>query len=506
LLLVDKRGWAYDFSARQIATYLKDDFDFDIRYVRERPRLNLSSYDFIYVFFWGETFYQKYKYSIDRVVKGVSSHRWEDDSLYGPCSPDEFVAKYLHSSQAVLCTSQRLYDAVKSLHPRVYHTPNGYSPDMFFRYKNRTGELTIGWAGNIQDDLKGYSEVLEPACSDRFRLLTASGTIPHDRMNKFYNELDVFAVTSRHEGEPLTLIEAMSAGCFPVCTDVGIVPELVIHGVNGYIVKERSKEAFEEAFLWCDANIHLVRCAGENNSHEIQKVRSWEICSSTFRKVFTEIYTSVSKPKFRNDDVSYDTSLPHFKLFCNIFHRNGFDQIHGITLRGCTNTLYLFGDTPVEYDGYDTLANLHNSLIKELSYGKNFEDRVDLINYLNSSPDQIALHGLYHTDYSKMSYDEQKQDILQGVDILKLLFPRKQIRYFIPPFNRSNRNTYKVCNELGLEVVGKEGVHLESKLVDLSINKSTWYRYHHHRFYPESTFSYYKLSLELLESAINHGK
>ena len=42
-------------------------------------------------------------------------------------------------------------------------------------------------------------------------------------MHEFFRKIDVYTVASRHEGEPLTLIEAMGAGCFPVCSDVGIV-------------------------------------------------------------------------------------------------------------------------------------------------------------------------------------------------------------------------------------------------------------------------------------------
>lgn len=506
LLLVDKRGWAYDFSARQIATYLKDDFDFDVRYVRESPWLNPSRYDFIYVFFWGETYYQKFEFHNDRVVKGLSSHRWEDDALYGPCSPTEFATRYLQNDQAVLCTSLRLYESIKGLHPSIYHTPNGYSPNVFFRFRERRGPITIGWAGNIKDSLKGYADILEPACSGRFRLLAASGKISHNRMNRFYNQVDVFAVSSRHEGEPLTLIEAMAAGCFPVCTDVGIVPELIRHGVNGYIVTERTPQAFEEAFRWCETRIDFVRSAGEKNSREMQKKRSWEVCSSVFRQVFSDIYHTVSQPKFRNDDVSYDTSLTYFKLFCDIFHRHGLEQLHGITLRGCTNTLFRSGDIPVEYEGYDTLVNLDNDLIRRLSAGKNFEERDDLIQYLNSVPDQIALHGLYHTDYAKMSPDEQKLEIFQGLELLKRIFPQKRIRYFIPPFNRSNETTHKVCADLGLQVLGTDGVHLESQLANLSLKKNTWYRYHHHRFYPQSSFSYYMLSLQLLEDAFDHAQ
>lgn len=502
LLLVDRRGWAYDISAREIVRHLKDDFDFDLKYVQVKPKLDPSRYDLIYVFFWGEPYYRKFKFEPERVIKEVSSHRWEDDPRYGPCTEEEFAARYLNDCQAVICTSLRLTRMLEGVHPNVHHTPNGISITSFPMKSARSGPMTIGWAGNIADPLKGYYDILEPACRGQFRLLTASGKVPHSKMNRFYNQVDIFAVASRHEGEPLTLIEAMASGCFPVCTDVGIVPELVRHQVNGYIVAEGTPRAFAEAFRWCEKHLKEVRAAGEKNSLLIREARNWDKCALTFRKVFMDTYEEVSRPRFRNDDVSWDTSLLNFKRFCDIFHRRGLRQLHGVTLRGCTNTLYLSGDTPVEYDGYDTIARLDNSLIRALSEGKNLEERLDLVSYLNSIPDEIALHGLYHTDYAKMPGDEQADDLRRGLEIMERLFPGKKITYFIPPFNRTNKMTYKVCSDLGLRVLGTEGIHLESELRHLTLERNTWYRYHHHRFYPDSRFSYYNLSLELLEEAI----
>lgn len=505
LLLVDKRNWAYDNSARHIVSQLKDDFCFDVKYVRDNPKLKPSKYDLIYVFFWGETYYQKFGFEKDRIIKEVSSHRWEDNELYGPCIPAQFVAKYLNDCQAVMCTSLRLFDKINALHPNVYHTPNGISIASFNIKQQRAGQLTIGWAGNVGDPVKGYHDVLKPACHDRFRLLTAPGKVSHSRMNAFYNQLDVFAICSKHEGEPLTLIESMAAGCFPVCTDVGIVPELVQHEVNGYIVSERSPQAFADAFQWCAANLRKVREAGEKNSRLIRKDRSWNICAPYFKRVFLDAYEKVSKPRFRNDDVSWDTTLVIFIKFCELFHRHGLVQVHGITLRGCTNTHYRLGDTPVEYEGYDTIANLDNDMIRTLSKGKYIEERSDLIQYLNSVPDQIALHGLYHTDYSRMSAEEQLAEMREGLSILGNIFPNKDIRYFIAPFNRTNAATHDVCRQLGLELLATDGVHLEAELSRLWLRPGVWYRYHHHRFYPESTFNYYKLSISLLDRALSKG-
>ena len=502
LLLVDYKNWAFDNSARQIARQLKRDFVFNIQYVNTRPTLSAKDYDLIYVFFWGETYHQKFGFDVDRTIKEVSSHRWEDDPQYGPCSPKEMARTFLGDASTVICTSQRLVELIRQHHRCVLYTPNGIDPLQFRRTRERDGKLTIGWAGNGNDEVKGLNDILKPACNGHFNLALASGGLSHTEMNDFYNRLDVLAVTSRHEGEPLTLLEGMAAGCFPVCTDVGIVPEVIQHRQNGFIVKDRTPEGFRVAFEWCKANIDLVRKAGKENSTLVHNKRNWKVCAQFFKRALLKALAYARCPKFRNDDVSADTSLERFQEFCSIFQKYGINQIHGVTLRGQTNSYFTYQNDSVEYEGHPNVGKLPNSLIRTLSEDFRFEDRKDLINYLNESPDEIALHGLYHTDHGVMTAVEQREDMAKGLELLRKLLPEKRIRYFIAPFNRTNQYTYQVAAEFGLKVLAAEGVHLEEQLHDLHFEPETWYRYHHHRFYPESTVRYFKLSLEALDAAL----
>lgn len=502
LLLVDKHKWSFDNAAKKIKHHLKDDFSFQIRYVRDNPRLKAARYDLLFVFFWGEKYYQKFNFNFQRTIKQVSSHRWEDDLRYGPCTPAQFVDKYLKDALVVGCTSQKLFNSISNLHPKVYYTPTGFNPKEFRLIRKRQGQMTVGWAGNINDSVKKVREILFPACQGRFNLLIASGNLPHRKMNSFYNRIDVFAVTSKHEGEPRVLLEAMAAGCFPVCTDVGIVPELIQSGKNGLIVSEHTPEAFRQAFIWCEKNLDKVRRAGEENAQYLYTERRWKVVIPQFKKFFSEALDLARKPRFRNDDVSWDTPLPEFKEFCGIFWKYNLTQVHGITLRGRASTLFRYEKEPTEYEGITPISKLPNWRILELSKDLHFEERHDLIDFLKNNPDEIALHGLYHTDYSQMNFAQQKEDIILGLEILKRLFPIKLVKYFIPPFNRTNKDTYKVCQELNLEVLSDLGIHLESVIDNFTVQSDTWYRYHHHRFYPESTFATYKLSFEILEEAL----
>jgi len=66
--------------------------------------------------------------------------------------------------------------------------------------------------------------------------ISASGTgyIRKADLPALYSALDVYLVTSRVEGGPCTVLEAMSCETAVVSTRVGAVPQWIIDGVNGY--------------------------------------------------------------------------------------------------------------------------------------------------------------------------------------------------------------------------------------------------------------------------------
>lgn len=63
---------------------------------------------------------------------------------------------------------------------------------------------------------------------------SATGYIRKSDLPALYSALDVYLLTSRVEGGPCTVFEAMACETAVVSTRVGAVPELIIDGVNGY--------------------------------------------------------------------------------------------------------------------------------------------------------------------------------------------------------------------------------------------------------------------------------
>lgn len=68
---------------------------------------------------------------------------------------------------------------------------------------------------------------------------------------EMYAVMDVFVLTSKIEGFPNAVIEAMASGTPVVAPAVGGILEQVRHGETGLLVDSRSPEAFADAVEWC---------------------------------------------------------------------------------------------------------------------------------------------------------------------------------------------------------------------------------------------------------------
>jgi glycosyltransferase involved in cell wall biosynthesis len=82
-------------------------------------------------------------------------------------------------------------------------------------------------------------------------------------LERVYADLDVVALTSRNEGSPVSLIEAMAAGRPVVATRVGGVPDLIEHGVNGALVDVDDAEALARTIEMIAAAPQRGRVMGE---------------------------------------------------------------------------------------------------------------------------------------------------------------------------------------------------------------------------------------------------
>lgn len=104
--------------------------------------------------------------------------------------------------------------------------------DLRQRYKGF--RLLIAGAGEMEAELKQFVSV------NRMDYVTFLGHV--ENLAPLYRAADVFALSSHMEGLCTSIIDAMLAGVPVVATRVGGVPELVVDGRTGLLVKARSPQ------------------------------------------------------------------------------------------------------------------------------------------------------------------------------------------------------------------------------------------------------------------------
>ncbi|MBC7830320.1 MAG: glycosyltransferase [Chitinophagaceae bacterium] len=82
--------------------------------------------------------------------------------------------------------------------------------------------------GPLKDDLHQKARELQMEGHVHFAGLQSE-------IRPYLKAFNVFMMSSEFEGLPIALLEAMSMGCMPVCTDAGGIPELITDGKNGLL-------------------------------------------------------------------------------------------------------------------------------------------------------------------------------------------------------------------------------------------------------------------------------
>jgi glycosyltransferase involved in cell wall biosynthesis len=83
----------------------------------------------------------------------------------------------------------------------------------------------------------GWEVVLEKVCAMGIKVYRRPYVFNVEDGAPMYRALDFYWVTSRIEGGPVPLLEAMSSGVCCISTKVGVAPEVIQNGVNGCLVE-----------------------------------------------------------------------------------------------------------------------------------------------------------------------------------------------------------------------------------------------------------------------------
>lgn len=133
--------------------------------------------------------------------------------------------------------------------------------------------------------------------------------IPHGRLieesiNALYRQAHVFLLVSEFEGMPNSMLEAMSWGCVPVCSQTRSgASEVIQHGINGFVVRTGVIERYADAIcalrdssLWETASRSALETVRRLHSFS-GMVRGWKgVLAEAIAEVESGTYVRPNEP------------------------------------------------------------------------------------------------------------------------------------------------------------------------------------------------------------------
>ena len=237
LALPDRTDWALGFICDDLAEALDATHDITVEKCPKVLDASLGDeYDAIYVAYAQQ--YVKVPPELrSKTIAGVHSYAEYEGPRMRTFS--HRVGVYA----AIGCLAPGIKQDICHLADRVFWTPYGvpveFSPPGEFTTMP-DGRLRVGWAGNPdwggRKDIKNFGILRETAewFGSKVDLRIATD-LSRKEMPSFYHGIDVLVVTSRCEGAPLPLMEALCCGIPVVTTHVGLADLHVQHGHNGWL-------------------------------------------------------------------------------------------------------------------------------------------------------------------------------------------------------------------------------------------------------------------------------
>ena len=82
---------------------------------------------------------------------------------------------------------------------------------------------------------------------------------------------DVFVLTSKHEGLPISLLEAMALGTVPICTRVGGMQEIIENSKNGFLVELNNAPALAQKIIYLYDHPNQRKIIGINAESRVKE-------------------------------------------------------------------------------------------------------------------------------------------------------------------------------------------------------------------------------------------
>tara|TARA_Y100000310_G_scaffold345276_1_gene463341 strand:+ start:4243 stop:5139 length:897 start_codon:yes stop_codon:yes gene_type:complete len=289
VLLSDVPNWAWERKCQQLCLHLQDEFEICyINAVTEGVGDILKFYpDYdVYVTFSSR--------DIPKIMSVPREKRVTGFTVIYPdmqCKIEEAKKHVDH----VHANNNLILNAIKSHFKNTYYVPNGVNENFFCPLiHSQDRKLVVGHVGK-PTPWKGFDEIIQPAIKNlpEMQLLTNhrryKQAVPKEEMRNLYRKMDVFLVASNHsEGTPNPALEAAACGVPIIGTKVGNMPELIKHGVDGFLI-DRNPVAFRDHIQKFIKNRNLSVEMGKVMRQTIVNGWTWKKQADNYRLMFRKV-------------------------------------------------------------------------------------------------------------------------------------------------------------------------------------------------------------------------
>jgi len=292
-ILVDKRNWAYHEKAEEKAKYIRDEWDSKIFFLEDRPVIDPQKFDLLYNFNHTPSHYDKLFHG--RLIKGLYSHYY-----MGSFIPWRYIYNMVKHASVLVVANTTQAEEIRPFFRNTLVLPDGVDPERFYFEKERTGnDIVAGWSGNPDRKLNGrrvkrFYEVIQPACRAAGVELKTGRNLTREELRRMYNDVDVVLVGSLTEGNPLCLFEAGACGRTVIATRVGVVPDVIEDGVDGFIIDptlsdRQTSDLMTLRLKWCQDHPAETRAMGHRLRKKVLSTRTPKITGEAFLSLINSL-------------------------------------------------------------------------------------------------------------------------------------------------------------------------------------------------------------------------
>lgn len=140
------------------------------------------------------------------------------------------------------------------------------------------------YLGGIWED-----QELKQEAERRGDFVTWLGWVKGKEKEEYLQLCDIFVLPSYFEGQPVSVLEAMGAGCAVVASQVGGIPQMITEGETGVLVAPKDAGSLEEGLRRVLSNAELCRHMGEQARKKVEKEFSIESSMDKLLEIYRKV-------------------------------------------------------------------------------------------------------------------------------------------------------------------------------------------------------------------------